>query len=280
MLIVVLQAGLPTSFWLSGFFNHHSFIAAIKQNFARANNCSIDEVRRGVKAFVECNSGGFWVFGAGCWSRGIPSSLIQIFAKIYQSFTHKYICSHHYICTNQCICTYLDICILLNICKHPLIHQDIQVGQGEVAVHGLSLEGAQWDEVYSSTLHFSSDCCCWQIMLMEWLLQVEGELAESSPRQQYVSSLIFSQIIVIVTITIIAMIIIVMGVKCFNTRYAPLPPVKLQPCQAKHAEEVWKTWIPLIIMRMRITLTIFIVVIIILMIMMTMVIINSMIWRW
>ena len=152
MLIVVLQAGLPTSFWLSGFFNHHSFIAAIKQNFARANNCSIDEVRRGVKAFVKCNSGGFWVFGAGCWSRGIPSSLLQIFAKIYHTFTHRYICSHHHICTNQCICTYLDICILLNICKHPLIHWDIQVGQGEVAVHGLSLEGAQWDEVYSSTL--------------------------------------------------------------------------------------------------------------------------------
>ena len=44
MMMIVLQAGTPTSFWLSGFFAHHSFIAAIKQNFARANGCSTDEV--------------------------------------------------------------------------------------------------------------------------------------------------------------------------------------------------------------------------------------------
>jgi len=106
-----IETGLPTSFWLSGFFNHHSFIAAIKQNFARANNCSIDEV---------------------------------------------------------------DF-------EFSVLAPEQEVGEGEVAVHGLSLEGAQWDEV-------------------------EKQLAESSPRQQY----------------------------------APLPPVKLQPCQAKRAEEAKK----------------------------------------
>ena len=36
--------GLGRSFWLPGFFQHHSFISALKQNFARANSCSVDEV--------------------------------------------------------------------------------------------------------------------------------------------------------------------------------------------------------------------------------------------
>ena len=36
--------GLKSLFWLPGFFNHHSFISAIKQNFARSNNCSVDSV--------------------------------------------------------------------------------------------------------------------------------------------------------------------------------------------------------------------------------------------
>ena len=36
--------GIPKSFWLSGFFNHHSFISALKQNYARIQKCSVDDV--------------------------------------------------------------------------------------------------------------------------------------------------------------------------------------------------------------------------------------------
>ena len=36
--------GLKNKFWFPGFFSHHSFISAIKQNFARQNNCEVDQV--------------------------------------------------------------------------------------------------------------------------------------------------------------------------------------------------------------------------------------------
>ena len=36
--------GLNNKFWFPGFFQHHSFISAIKQNFARHNNCQVDQV--------------------------------------------------------------------------------------------------------------------------------------------------------------------------------------------------------------------------------------------
>ena len=39
-----LAEGLKPSLWLPGFFNHHSFISALKQNFARKQGCSVDEV--------------------------------------------------------------------------------------------------------------------------------------------------------------------------------------------------------------------------------------------
>ena len=39
-----IEEGIPKSFWLSGFFNHHSFISALKQNYARKEKCSVDEV--------------------------------------------------------------------------------------------------------------------------------------------------------------------------------------------------------------------------------------------
>ena len=39
-----ISGGLLTTFWLPGFFNHHSFISALKQNFARKQKCSVDEV--------------------------------------------------------------------------------------------------------------------------------------------------------------------------------------------------------------------------------------------
>ena len=39
-----ISEGLKSLFWLPGFFNHHSFICALKQNFARNNSCSMDNV--------------------------------------------------------------------------------------------------------------------------------------------------------------------------------------------------------------------------------------------
>ena len=36
--------GLNNKFWFPGFFHHHSFISAIKQNFARQNQCEVDQV--------------------------------------------------------------------------------------------------------------------------------------------------------------------------------------------------------------------------------------------
>jgi len=39
-----IEEGIPKSFWLSGFFNHHSFISALKQNYARIQKCSVDDV--------------------------------------------------------------------------------------------------------------------------------------------------------------------------------------------------------------------------------------------
>ena len=36
--------GLRHKFWFPGFFNHHSFISALKQNFARREGCSVEDV--------------------------------------------------------------------------------------------------------------------------------------------------------------------------------------------------------------------------------------------
>ena len=39
-----ISEGLQNTFWLPGFFNHHSFISALKQNYARQEKCSVDDV--------------------------------------------------------------------------------------------------------------------------------------------------------------------------------------------------------------------------------------------
>ena len=36
--------GLNNTFWFPGFFHHHAFISAIKQNFARQTSCEVDQV--------------------------------------------------------------------------------------------------------------------------------------------------------------------------------------------------------------------------------------------
>ena len=101
------------------------------------------------------NSGGFWVFCAGTRAGGIPSSG-QIFAQI-----HQYDISSHsskYSNSSAWICLHIDIFAQMHKYIWRYLQTNSQVGEGEVAVHGLSLEGAQWDEV-----NFQ---CCVLLVLM------------------------------------------------------------------------------------------------------------------
>ena len=91
-------AGLRSNFWLPGFFNHHSFVSALKQNFARASSCSVDEVVfvftvLGPEAAVEAGcygvhglylEGARWDAEAGVLEESLPK-VPNIFM-----FDHKY----------------------------------------------------------------------------------------------------------------------------------------------------------------------------------------------
>ena len=78
--------GLKHKFWFPGFFNHHSFISALKQNFARERGCSVEDVDFSFSVLSEgdevevgaaglhglCLEGARWDSEAGLLAESLP----------------------------------------------------------------------------------------------------------------------------------------------------------------------------------------------------------------